>query len=149
MGSLRLPLIVFAFPGTFDKYVGVGSKYKYTLIKREHKENASDFVARIRSTLKASKGNSNVFIVPLKSDAMQAAFNEGLDFAAAYPESDSCAYIQDVMDEQGYSDDEVAEMIANWNTEVKDKTYRQLPRKVVVIEEDKSITDDVIDDLLS
>lgn len=149
MGNLRLPLIVFAFPGTFDKYVGVGSKYKYEFIKREHKESASDFVIKIKSTIKASKGNSNVFIVPLKSDAMQAAFNEGLDFAAVYPEVDSCAYTQDVMDEQGYTDDEVAEVIADWNKEVKDKTYRQLPKKVAIIEENKSINDDVIDDLLS
>lgn len=149
MKNLKFPLIVFAVPGTFNiKYINLGSKYKYSFLKRDLSSSADEYINTLRKAVKDGK-NNEVFIAPLKSDAMQTAYNEGLDFAAVYPNSNSCAYIQDIMDEQDYPEDYVCDVIENWTSEVKDKTYRQLAAKSLVLEEQHFLNDDHIDSFVN
>src|SRR5574344_1683878 len=141
---MKCPIVISAFEGTYNtKYANMKSKYKYSFLSYNRETKIDGFVNELKRKLNKNDTNS-VYVVPAYFDIQKELFDAGINFIDIYPNDNSCGPWQDRMDNLGYSEDDVANMIGSWKERVKDHTWRQLAKQTVIMEDDKFLDDNLI-----
>src|SRR5574344_1301195 len=131
---MKLPMVIATIKGAYnEKYLNMGSKYKYQVLDLSTIDSSEDRIKAIQTSFK----KFNIVIISAEDKYINEVYEEGFNFAQVYPEDNACGEWQDRMDDLNLPEKDIENVILLWKKVVSDHTLRQLADDVVTLDKDE------------